>query len=87
VILTLEERLRVLAEQILALVHCRRSCMSLSALSAAFLRQHGYALKPEAYECSSLEQLMQRLHHSLAVSTWTSNQTVLIMSNDNRLSV
>jgi hypothetical protein len=69
VILTLEERLRVLAEQISALVHCRRSCMSLSALSVAFLRQHGYALKPEAYECSSLEQLIQRLHHSLEVST------------------
>jgi len=69
VTLTLEERLKVLGEQISALIHSRRSCMSLSALSVAFLRQHGYALKPEAYECSSLEQLIQHLHHSVAVST------------------
>lgn len=68
-VLTLEERLRVLAEQISALVRNRRSSMSLSALSIAFLCQHGYALKPEAYECSSLEQLINRLHHSVAVST------------------
>jgi hypothetical protein len=67
--LTLEERLRVLEEQISALVRSRRSSMSLSALSMAFLRQHGYALRPEAYECSDLEQLIKRLHHSVAVST------------------
>jgi len=77
VILTLEERLRVLAEQVSALVRSRRSCMSLSALSMAFLRQHGYALRPEAYECSSLEQLIKCLHHSVTVSTQTSHQTLL----------
>ncbi|XP_021942540.1 meiosis regulator and mRNA stability factor 1 isoform X2 [Zootermopsis nevadensis] len=67
VMLTLEERLRVLAEQISALVRSRRSNMSLSALSMAFLRQHGYALKPKAYECSDLEQLIKRLYHSVAI--------------------
>ncbi|XP_023712451.1 meiosis regulator and mRNA stability factor 1 isoform X5 [Cryptotermes secundus] len=79
VTLTLEERLRVLAEQISALVHSRRSCMSLSALSAAFLRQHGYALKPEAYQCSSLEELIQCLHHSLAIVPSSSGLLVTLV--------
>jgi len=79
VTLTLEERLKVLAEQISALIHSRRSCMSLSALSLAFLRQHGYALKPEAYECSSLEQLIQHLHHSVAIIPSPSGPVVMLV--------
>jgi hypothetical protein len=87
VTLTLEERLKVLAEQISALIHSRHSCLSLSALSVAFLRQHGYALKPEAYECSSLEQLIKCLCRSVAVSTHITRQTVVLMSSQDMLSV
>jgi hypothetical protein len=81
VTLTLEERLKVLAEQISALIRSRHSCLSLPALSMAFLRQHGYALRPEAYECSSLEQLIKCLCHSVSVSTYICGETVVLISN------
>ncbi|KAJ9585358.1 hypothetical protein L9F63_002855, partial [Diploptera punctata] len=68
VTLTLEERLHVLAEQVTTLVRsCRSSSMSLSDLSSAFLKNHGYALRPETYECNSLEQLIRQLDHSVTI--------------------
>ena len=68
VMLTLEEKLRVLAEQVSALLHSSRSSMSLTALSNAFLQTHGYVLKPETYECNSLEELIRQLQQTVMVS-------------------
>lgn len=67
--LTIKERLRVLADQIVALIQSsRRQSMAVGALANAFLHQHGYALKPEAYECDTLEELMSKISHAVRVS-------------------
>ncbi|XP_069692388.1 meiosis regulator and mRNA stability factor 1 isoform X2 [Periplaneta americana] len=79
VVLTLEKRLSVLAEQVSALIRSRHSCMSLSALSSIFLRHHGYSLKPEAYECSSLEELMKKLDQVVTLVPSSSGPVVVMV--------
>lgn len=41
--------------------------LPISSLNNAFLRQFGYALKPVAYGCDNLEQLIEKLEASVKV--------------------
>ncbi|XP_046394485.1 meiosis regulator and mRNA stability factor 1 isoform X2 [Ischnura elegans] len=98
VMLTVKERLKVLAEQMKSLVQSsgwtlnqqnkgKKTCsqkgtptqqgpppslLPLSAIPSAFLRQNGYALHCEDFDCDSLEQLMRCISNTVEVidSPW-----------------
>lgn len=65
--LTEKEGLRVLSEQISKLVAHTKSGLSVSNIVQNFLRQFGYALRPELFGCNSVLQLMQKLDDSVKV--------------------
>lgn len=65
--LTEKEGIRVLSEQISKLVTRSKGCLSISNIAQHFLRQFGYALKPESFGCSSVLQLMQKLGSTVKV--------------------
>ncbi|XP_020292238.1 meiosis arrest female protein 1 isoform X2 [Pseudomyrmex gracilis] len=59
--LTEKEGLKVLGEQISKLVTRAKGGISISSIAQAFLRQFGYALRPELFGCTSMLQLMHKL--------------------------
>lgn len=65
--LTEKEGLRVLSEQISKLVAHTKSGLSISNIVQNFLRQFGYALRPELFGCNTVLQLMQKLDDSVKV--------------------
>ncbi|XP_014599312.1 PREDICTED: meiosis arrest female protein 1 isoform X1 [Polistes canadensis] len=65
--LTEKEGLRVLSEQISKLVTHSKSGLSVSHIVQNFLRQFGYALRPELFGCNSVLQLMQKLDDSVKI--------------------
>ncbi|XP_046838954.1 meiosis regulator and mRNA stability factor 1 isoform X1 [Vespa crabro] len=65
--LTEKEGLRVLSEQISKLVAHTKSGLSVSNIVQNFLRQFGYALRPELFGCNSVLQLMQKLDDSVKI--------------------
>lgn len=66
--LVAKEALKVVCEQITALVKSSRlQSIPLVALPSTFLREHGYALRPELYECDSVEEIIHKLSDSLQV--------------------
>lgn len=65
--LTEREGLRVLGEQIAKLVSRARGSLPVADISQAFLRQFGYALRPEVFNCSSVLQLVEKLEGTIKV--------------------
>lgn len=66
--LTLNQRLRVLGDLVATIVQeYGHSCMPLPAVSENFLLSSGYALRPEDYGFSSLEELFCAIHFSVKV--------------------
>lgn len=65
--LTEKEGLLVLSEQISKLITRSKGCLSVSNIAQNFLRQFGYALKPELFGCISVLQLMQKLGDTVKV--------------------
>nr|CAD7193811.1 unnamed protein product [Timema douglasi] len=62
--LTLKESLKVLSEQMVALLRfCSNSSLLLSAVPAEYLQLYGHALRPQMYERASLEELMDCIKH------------------------
>ncbi|XP_076763665.1 meiosis regulator and mRNA stability factor 1-like protein isoform X3 [Xylocopa sonorina] len=75
--LTEKEGLRVLSEQISKLIGRSRNCLSVSSISQHFLRQFGYALKPELFGCTSVLQLMQKLRDTVQIVYLASGPVVM----------
>ncbi|XP_015588590.1 meiosis regulator and mRNA stability factor 1 isoform X2 [Cephus cinctus] len=67
IVLTEKEGLRVLGEQISKLVSRSRNGLSVTSISQAFLRQFGYALRPELFDCNSMLQLIEKLSATVKV--------------------
>ncbi|XP_075231628.1 meiosis regulator and mRNA stability factor 1-like protein [Lycorma delicatula] len=66
VTLTNAEKLKVLSEQVADLVQVTYPPgLPLSGLCAAFQWQYGYALKPSAYNCNSLNELITELNSTV----------------------
>ncbi|XP_043282127.1 meiosis regulator and mRNA stability factor 1 isoform X2 [Venturia canescens] len=65
--LTEKEALRVLGEQIGKLVSRSRGGLSISNVAEAFLRQFGYVLRPEFFQCSSISSLLEKLSGNVKV--------------------
>ncbi|XP_033336634.2 meiosis regulator and mRNA stability factor 1-like protein isoform X2 [Megalopta genalis] len=65
--LTEKEGVRVLSEQMSKLIVRSKGCLSISNIPQCFLRQFGYALKPELFDCASIQQLMQKLGDTVKV--------------------
>lgn len=63
--LTEKEALRVLGEQIGKLVARGRGGLSVSSVTEAFLRQFGYVLRPEFFQCNSILELLEKLTNSV----------------------
>lgn len=65
--LTEKEGLKVLSEQISRLIMRARGGLNISDIPQTFLHQFGYVLRPEAFGCDSMLQLMQKLEDSIKV--------------------
>ncbi|XP_078035098.1 meiosis regulator and mRNA stability factor 1-like protein isoform X2 [Augochlora pura] len=65
--LTEKEGVRVLSEQMSKLIVRSKGCLSISNIPQCFLRQFGYALKPELFDCASIQQLIQKLGDTVKV--------------------
>ncbi|XP_076293611.1 meiosis regulator and mRNA stability factor 1-like protein [Lasioglossum baleicum] len=65
--LTEKEGVRVLSEQISKLIGRSKGSLSISSIPQSFLRQFGYALKPELFDCASILQLMQKLGDTVKI--------------------
>lgn len=66
--LTIPYAIKVLGTQLANLIkNSKLSSLPLEALSATYLREYGYPLKPQAYECSSLVELLNKLHDVVQV--------------------
>ncbi|KAK9739278.1 MARF1 LOTUS domain [Popillia japonica] len=60
--LTLSKALKVLGEQIANLIkHSKLASISLESLPSNYLREYGYPLKPESYECVDYYDLIAKL--------------------------
>ncbi|XP_029037560.1 meiosis regulator and mRNA stability factor 1 isoform X1 [Osmia bicornis bicornis] len=77
--LTEKEGLRVLSEQISKLVTRSKGCLSISNIAQHFLRQFGYALKPESFGCSSVMQLMQKLGSTVKIMYLTTGPAIVMV--------
>ncbi|XP_076160269.1 meiosis regulator and mRNA stability factor 1-like protein isoform X2 [Ptiloglossa arizonensis] len=62
-----KQGLRVLSEQISKLVTRSKGCLNVLNIAQNFLRQFGYALKPEVFGCTSVLQLMQKLEDTVKI--------------------
>lgn len=67
--LTTTQRLRILGEQITTLVRNHAGCrpLLLDSLPDAFRIHFGFALKPEQYQSTSLEELIAKLRTHVQV--------------------
>ncbi|XP_012256062.2 meiosis regulator and mRNA stability factor 1 isoform X2 [Athalia rosae] len=65
--LTEREGLRVLSEQIAKLVSRTRGNLAVADLAQSFLRQFGYALRPEVFGCHTVLQLVDKLDGTIKV--------------------
>nr|XP_012145387.1 PREDICTED: meiosis arrest female protein 1 isoform X2 [Megachile rotundata] len=78
--LTEKEGLRVLSEQISKLVTRSKGCLSITSIAQHFLRQFGYALKPELFGCTSILQLMQKLGNTVKIMHLTTGPTIVMIN-------
>lgn len=66
--LTLHQSLKILGSQLIALVKSSStSSLSLQELPRIYLKEYGYSLKPQAYECNSVEELVNRVRDFVQV--------------------
>ncbi|CAK9817150.1 Meiosis regulator and mRNA stability factor 1 [Anthophora quadrimaculata] len=77
--LTEKEGLRVLSEQISKLITRSKGCVDVSNIAQNFLRQFGYALKPELFDCTSMLQLMQKLGDTVKIVYLTTGPVVVMV--------
>lgn len=66
--LTEREGLQVLGEQIAKLVSRAKGSLAVADIAQAFLRQFGYAIHPEVFDCTSVLQLVEKLDGIIKVS-------------------
>ncbi|XP_026673319.1 meiosis regulator and mRNA stability factor 1 isoform X2 [Ceratina calcarata] len=77
--LTEKEGLRVLSEQISKLIAQSKGCLSVANVAQSFLREFGYALKPEAFDCKSVLQLMEKLEDTIKIVCLATGPVVMIV--------
>ena len=77
--LTEKEGLRVLGEQIAKLVARSRGGLSVSSVGQAFLQTFGYFLRPEAFQCTSIPQLLEKLTNTVKVIHMTTGPIVILV--------
>ena len=77
--LTEKEGIHVLSEQILKLITRSRGCLSVSNIGQTFLRQFGYALKPESFGCMSMLRLMQKLGDTVKIICLANGPAVVMV--------
>ena len=66
--LTLEQRVIVLGDQIASLVECsEQQVVPLNVVTVSYLRNYGYALRPQDYDCASMIDLMGLIRHVVKV--------------------
>ncbi|XP_031832959.1 meiosis regulator and mRNA stability factor 1-like protein isoform X2 [Nomia melanderi] len=82
--LTEKEGFRVLSEQISKLIIRSKGCLSISSIPQNFVRQFGYALRPESFDCSSILELMQKLGDTVKV-IYLSTEPVVTMVDKSHL--
>lgn len=82
VCLTLKERLNVLSDQIVPLLHSALECtMSVCDLNNTYCSLYGYSLRPESFECSSIEELLGKLSSVIEVLASSDGPLVTLKSN------
>lgn len=72
--LTMQQRMRILSDQIMWLVrnHSGHQPLLLSYLPDAFRIHYGFALRPEQYDARSLDELITKLRNHVQVEFWFS---------------
>nr|CAD7430676.1 unnamed protein product [Timema monikensis] len=86
--LTVKESLKVLSEQMVALLRfSSNSSLLLSAVPAEYLQLYGHALRPQMYERASLEELMDCIKHVVEVVPTQSGLMITLVnqSQDHQL--
>lgn len=69
VLLTLPRALRVLGEQIINIIkHSKLASIPLESLPSTYLREYGYPLKAESYECIDYNELISKLSEFVQVT-------------------
>lgn len=77
--LTEKEGLRVLGEQIGKLVTRSRGGLAVSNVAPAFLRQFGYALRPESFQCDNVPTLLSKLSNTVKVIQMATGPIVILV--------
>lgn len=85
--LTLQQAVKVLGSQVTQIVKSSpKSSILLSDLPKLYLREYGYQLKPQLFECSSIREVVETLSDFIQVSSSIFSYSVLrITSFFNRL--
>ncbi|CAG9812530.1 unnamed protein product [Phaedon cochleariae] len=78
--LTLQQSLRILGSQIVQIIKSNQSPVLLSDLSRLYLREYGYPLKPQLYECNSIAEITAKLSNYVQVNN--SNAGLLLVAID-----
>ncbi|XP_025836484.1 meiosis regulator and mRNA stability factor 1 isoform X1 [Agrilus planipennis] len=76
--------MKVLESQIIDLLkNSQMPSMSLNAVNTAFLKEYGYPLKPQAYECNDINELISRFNEKIEVVNSNSAGPLLLMRQEN----
>lgn len=66
--LTLQQAFKVLGSQIVQIIKASsKSSVPLNELSKMYLREYGYPLKPQLFECSSIREVVEKLFDLIQV--------------------
>lgn len=79
--LTIPYALKVLGMQISDLISASPfACIPLEALPAAYMREFGYPLRPEAFECNTIEEVLNKIPNVIEMNH-SSAGTLLVRAN------
>lgn len=85
--LTLPYALKVLGMQISDLISASNlNHLPLEALPAAYMREFGYPLKPEAFECNSILELLSKLQDVVQVNHSNAGTLLLLVNSEAQIS-
>lgn len=78
VTLTLHQSLKILGSQLVALVKGSSTLsLPIQELPRIYLKEYGYPLKPQVYECNSVEELVNRVRDYVQVCSYCYTHTML----------
>lgn len=74
-----KEALKIVCEQMKTLIKSSRlGQIPLVSLPSTFIREYGYSLRPELYECDSIDEIIEKLSHSLQLVPSVAGLAVII---------